>query len=107
MRGPRHLTGDMSPDEFEEDQAGRIGGRRIKGSGSQWHAKHDARSGDVLAEAKTTDGKTYALSAEYLLALMRRDADIDRAPLFEVYFRRHGLRATVTLEREGAGVGSV
>jgi hypothetical protein len=53
-------------EEWEEELAGRVGGKRVPGSGSQWHSKLDVKDVEILWSAKATEKEFYRLGADVL-----------------------------------------
>lgn len=83
----------------ERRRAKERGGRPQAGSGSSWRARQDIKDDKELVQVKYTDKESFPLKGKELVQLFS-DANLyGRSPSFEVEFQKHGIRATVTVER--------
>ncbi len=101
MEKPKWMKKNVSPEEFEELEAKRLGGKRHKASGSLWYLKHDGSTKDWLIENKITEvgTKSYSLKGQDLLELLQRAEDLDKSAVFTIYFNEYDIRATIIVER--------
>jgi hypothetical protein len=81
----------------EKSIAKKIGGRVVPASGAFWSRKGDARSDDLLVEAKTTDKASFSIK-KAIWDKIRKEALLDgRTPVLAIQIQDRNL---VVLDQE-------
>lgn len=71
-------------DRHEKAIAMALMGRRVTGSGSQWHSKGDVVTDTELVECKATRTKSYSVGVERWTKIADEAATIGREPVMAV-----------------------
>jgi Holliday junction resolvase len=70
----------------ENKLAGRLGGKRQKGSGALPHHKGDVKTQELLIECKRTDKKSMAIKKEWLEKISKEALASHRVPALAIEF---------------------
>lgn len=80
----------------EEEVMGMLGLKRQPGSGSGWLKKEDGEGDDILAQLKSTEGKSIAIKADDVKELLYHAYVSHKLPVFVVDFMEEGFMLVAT-----------